>query len=48
MKHLKVLDLLNKTSDSQFLARKWNIAIDQSKANYDVRNQIILVISRSQ
>ena len=43
MKHLKALDLLNKASDSQFFARKWKIAIDQSKANYDVRNQIILV-----
>ena len=36
----KILNLLNKASDSKFVTRKWNIS-DQSNANYDVGNQII-------
>ena len=35
------MNLLNEASDSKFLTRKWNIANDQSNANYDVGNKII-------
>ena len=41
MKHQKILNLLNETSDSKFVTRKWNIFNDQSSANYDVGNKII-------
>ena len=41
MEHQKILNLLNKTSDYKFVARKWNIVNDQSNANYDVGNEII-------
>ena len=34
-------NLLNEGSDSTFATRKWNIANDQSNANYDVGNEII-------
>ena len=34
------MNLLNEPSDSKFLTRKWNIANDQSNANY-VENDII-------
>ena len=40
MAHQKVLNLLNEANDSKFAKRKWNIAIDNSKANYDVVNEI--------
>ena len=36
-----ILNLLNETSDSKFVARKWNIVSDQSNANYNVKNEII-------
>ena len=32
---------MNEESDSKFLTRKWNIAIDQSNANYKIGNEII-------
>ena len=32
---------MNEASDSKFVTRKWSIVNDQSKANYDVRNEII-------
>ena len=36
--HQKVSNLLNETSDSKFVTRKWNIVNDQSKAKYDAEN----------
>ena len=41
MKHKKTLNLLNEPNDSKFITRKWNIAYDESNANYDVGNEII-------
>ena len=41
MEHQKVLNLLNEASGSKFVTRKWNIANDQSNANYDAGNKII-------
>ena len=41
MEHQKILKLLNDTSNSKFVARKWNIVNDQSNANYDIGNEII-------
>ena len=38
MKLQKVLNLLNETSNSKFVTRKWNIVNDQCNANYDVGN----------
>ena len=40
MAHQKVLNLLNEANDSKFEKRKWNIAIDNSKPNYDAVNEI--------
>ena len=31
----------NEANDSRSLTRKWNIANDQSNADYNVKNQII-------
>ena len=36
-----ILNLLNESSDSKFMTRKWNIVNDQPNANYDVRNESI-------
>ena len=33
--------MLNEASDSIFLARKWNIANDQSKVNYDIGSETV-------
>ena len=41
MKHQKTLSLLNKANDSKFVTRKWNIVNDNSKANYNVGNEIL-------
>ena len=41
MQHQKVLNLINETSDSKFVTRKWNNVNDQSNSNYYVRNKII-------
>ena len=41
MEHQKILNFLNKASDSKVLTRKWNTVNDQSNANYNVRNKII-------
>ena len=41
MKHKKMLNLLNEAGDSKFVTRKWNIVNGESKANYDVGNEII-------
>ena len=35
----KILSLFNEANDSEFLTRKWNIAKDNSNANYDVGNK---------
>ena len=35
MEHQKILNLLNEANDSKFVTRKWNIANDDSKLNYD-------------
>ena len=35
MEHQKMLNLLNQTSDSKFMTRKWNIVNDQSNKNFD-------------
>ena len=43
MEHQKILNLLNETSDSKFVTGKWNIGNDQSNANYDVGNKIIII-----
>ena len=40
MEHQKILNLLNEARNSGFAARKWNIVNDNSKANYDVANEI--------
>ena len=41
MEHKKILNLLNEENDSKFVTRKWNIANDNSNANYGVENEII-------
>ena len=41
MEHQKILNLFNEANDSKFATRKWNIANDNSKSNYDVGNGII-------
>ena len=40
MEHQKILNLSNKAKDSKFVTRKWNIANFNSKADYDVANEI--------
>ena len=37
----KILSLLNKSSDSKLMARKWNIINDQPIEKYHTRNEII-------
>ena len=41
MEHQKILNWLNKASDSKFVTRKWNIVNDTSKSNYGRGNEII-------
>lgn len=41
MEHQKRLNLLNKRSDCNFVARNWIIVNDESNANYSVSNKII-------
>ena len=36
----KILTLLNEAGDSKLVSRKWNIVINNSKANYGVWNEI--------
>ena len=40
MKYQKILSLFNEVNDSKFVTRKWNIAKDNSNANYGVGNKI--------
>ena len=35
-----MVNLLNEANDSKFVTRKWNIANDNSKTNYDAANEI--------
>ena len=35
-----MINLLNEANDSKFVTKKWNIANDNSKTNYDVANEI--------
>ena len=41
MEHQKIINLLNEANGFKFVTRKWNIANDQSNANYNVGNEII-------
>ena len=41
MQYHKILNLLNEANDSKFVSRKWNIVIDNSKANHAVGDNII-------
>ena len=41
MEELKILNLLNETSVSKSVTRKWSIASNQSSANYNVGNEHI-------
>ena len=40
MEHPKILHLLNKTNNSKFVTRKWNIVNDNSNANSYVANEV--------
>ena len=40
MEHHKKLTLLDDVNESKFVTRKWNIANDDSRANYDEGNEI--------
>ena len=40
MEHRKILNLLNEGNDSKFETKKWNIAIDNSKSNYEAGSEI--------
>ena len=40
MKYQKLLNLLNKSSESKFVIRNWNIVNYQSNGNYDVGNEL--------
>ena len=40
MKHPKILNLLNEENNSKFVTVKWNIANNNSKANYKEGNEI--------
>ena len=40
MEHRKILNLLNEGNNSKFETRKWNIAIDNSKSNFEAGNEI--------
>ena len=39
-KNLLILNLLNEANDSKVVTRKWNTVNDNSKANYDVGDEI--------
>ena len=48
MEHLKILNLLNEANDSKLVTRKWNVANDQSFANYDVGDIIVTAAPATQ
>ena len=39
MEHKKILNLLNEANNSRFVTGRWNIANDNSNANYEVGNE---------
>ena len=41
MEHQKLLNLFNEAGNSKFVTINWNIASDQSNANYSVGSKII-------
>ena len=41
MEHQKILSLLNEPNDSKFVAKKWCVANDNSRTNYDVGSEIV-------
>ena len=41
MEHQKILNLVNDTNNSKFVARKWNTVNDNSNSNYASANEII-------
>ena len=41
MKHKKILNLFDEEKWVRKMTKKWNIANDQSNANYDAGNEII-------
>ena len=41
VEHKIILNLLNESSDSKFVTRKWNNSNNQSDTNYDAANEII-------
>ena len=43
MEHHQILNLLIEANDSKFVTRKWDIVNDQSNANYDKGNEIIII-----
>ena len=40
MEHQKKMNLLNETSDSRFVTKKWSIVSVQTNTNYDAGNEI--------
>ena len=40
MEHQKILNLLNEANNSKFVTRKSNIVSDNSKANYNLADEI--------
>ena len=43
MESQKILNLLNKASDSKFVTRKWNFVNDNSKANYEKEMELPII-----
>ena len=43
MEHQKILNLLNEAKNSKFATRKWNIANDNSKANYGAETKLPII-----
>ena len=41
MEHHQILNLLNESSNSKFVKRKWDIVNEQSNSSYDVGNEIL-------
>ena len=41
MKHQKILNLLNESSDPKFANRNWNVVNNQSNANNGIGKEII-------
>ena len=41
MEHYQILNLLNESSNSKFVTRKWDIVNEQTNSNYDGGNEIL-------